>query len=54
MKKCWDKLSDEWVYELDAQDIVREEEISPDESELVLVICTPSTATEHRIVVDRT
>ena len=52
MKRCWDKLSDEWVYEFDGQDIVHEEEPSDDESSLVLVIFTPSSETQHTILVE--
>ena len=53
MKRCWSKVTDEWVYELEGDDIMVDKDDSPEEADLVLTISTSDEETTLKVPVDR-
>jgi hypothetical protein len=53
MKRCWSKVTDEWVYELDGDDIMMDEDDSAEAHDLVITISTPDEETKLKVPVER-
>lgn len=53
MKRCWSKVTDEWVYELEGDDITVDEDDSPEAHDLVIMISTPDEETPLKVPVER-
>jgi hypothetical protein len=53
MKRCWSKVTDEWVYELEGDDIMVDKDDSPEEADLVLTISTSDEETTLKVPVER-
>ena len=50
MKRFWNKVCDEWVYELDGNDIVRED--PPETTNLVLLISLRDREEQYKVSVN--
>jgi len=53
MKRCWSKVTDEWVYELDGDDIVVDEDDSPKAPDLVPMTSTFDEETTLKVPVEK-
>ena len=49
MKKQWNELCQEWVYELESRDIKCEKNSHTAEGTIVLVISTPNQESPYRV-----
>ena len=46
MKRWWSETCGGWVYELEDHEIVREDDVSPREAGLEIVVCAPDDEDE--------